>query len=423
VVALWLVLAGTAPAADAPALSAADAVRWAMERNPELATLRRQHGIAAAAVVIARTYPFNPIAQDFVLGANGPTSAGVTNKVFNEHTFRLDLECRGQGQHRRTMAQAALSRTDWEIAAQETLIAVRALRAFNALLYRQDKLRLADEVVQFQEQAATQVGRLVEQNRAGQADLLLARADLADARTLRGPGRTTLDQAMNDLRRVLGVVGEGFDVQGTLEVTPPAFDLAVLVEAALERRPDLNALRLAVQEAEARLRLEIANRYGNPSMGPGMEYNETRAVFVGLWCVWPIPVLNTRRGEILQRHAERDRALMAVQQAEIQVRQDVQTALTRLADAQEWLKTFRTQTFPALREARETIDRLFAQNAPGVDVARLLEIRRRVLRARDTYLDALWELSQARADLAAAVGDPALGYATAQAPPPNPQPK
>jgi outer membrane protein TolC len=422
-VALWLVLAGAAAADEMPVLSADDTVRWALERNPELATLRRQHGIAAAAVVIARTYPFNPIVQDFVLGTNGPLLAGVTNHVFNEHTMRLDLELRGQGRHRRAMAEAALSRTEWEIATQEAVMAVRALRAFNALLYRRQKLQLADEVVQFQQQTVTQVGQLVQQNRAGQADLLIARADLAEARTLRGPGRTTLDQAANDLRRVLGLVEEPFDVQGSLEVTPPQLDPAVLAEESLRRRPDVNALRLAVQEAEARLRLEIANRFGNPSMGPATEYNETRAYFVGLWCVWPIPVLNTRRGEIMQRRAERDRAAAAVQQSETQIRQDVQTALTRLADAQDLVNTFRTQTFPALREARDSIDRLFTQGAPGVDLARVMEVRRRVLRARDAYLDALWELSQARADLAAAVGEPSLGYAAAPAPAASPAAK
>src|SRR6516225_9540204 len=36
------------------------AVRWALQNNPELASIRQQHGLAAAAVVIARTYPFNP---------------------------------------------------------------------------------------------------------------------------------------------------------------------------------------------------------------------------------------------------------------------------------------------------------------------------------------------------------------------------
>jgi hypothetical protein len=52
-----------------------------------------------------------------------------------------------------------------------------------------------------------------------------------------------------------------------------------------------------------------------------------------------------------------------------------------------------------------------------VDLSRVLEVRRRLLRARGVYLDALWELSQARADLAAAVGEPGLGL---DAPPPAP---
>ena len=40
-----------------------------------------------------------------------------------------------------------------------------------------------------------------------------------------------------------------------------------------------------------------------------------------------------------------------------------------------------------------------------IDVLRLIDVRRRLQRARDGYLDALWELNQGRADLAAAVGD------------------
>src|SRR5439155_9011124 len=39
------------------------AVIWALQNNPELAALRQQHGIAAAGVVIARTYPYNPTLQ------------------------------------------------------------------------------------------------------------------------------------------------------------------------------------------------------------------------------------------------------------------------------------------------------------------------------------------------------------------------
>jgi hypothetical protein len=43
-----------------------------------------------------------------------------------------------------------------------------------------------------------------------------------------------------------------------------------------------------------------------------------------------------------------------------------------------------------------------------MDLARVIDIRRRLLRARDMYLDALFEQSQAQVDLAAAVGDLSL---------------
>jgi outer membrane protein TolC len=399
------------PALEAPVLGIGDVVNWALQHNPELATARQNHGIAAAAVVIARTYPFNPIAQHYVWGDNGPTAALVTNHVFNEHTFRLDLELRGQGGHRRAMAQAALSRTDNEIATLEVAMAVRAIRAFNAFLYRRDKLRVLEESLQLQERTAEQIGRLVEQNRLPRVELLLARADLSEARALRGPAQTNLDIAANDLRRVLGVVDEPFQVLGTLEATVVRPDVKTLMEVALEHRPDLRGFKMGLQEAEARLRLEIANRWGNPSLGPAMEYNETSVTFVGMWMIWQIPVLNTRQGDIMMRRAERGRARLLVEQSEVQIRQDVQAALARLTDAEEVVRVYRTETLPAVRESRETLDRWFAQGEAGVDLARVIEIRRRLLRLRDAYLDALWEMNQSKADLAAALGDPSVAIA------------
>src|SRR5437660_7253169 len=74
-----------------------DAVCLALERNPELAALRQEHGIAAAAVVIADTYPFNPVWENRVQQASGPESAGITNQVPLEEIVLLELEMRGQG--------------------------------------------------------------------------------------------------------------------------------------------------------------------------------------------------------------------------------------------------------------------------------------------------------------------------------------
>ena len=58
------------------------------------------------------------------------------------------------------------------------------------------------------------------------------------------------------------------------------------------------------------------------------------------------------------------------------------------------------------------MEKLFQAGEPGVDVLRVIDVRRKLLQARDGYLDALWAVRQARADLAAAVGEPALGAGT-----------
>ena len=387
------------------------AVQWALERNPALATFRRNRGIAEAAVQISRQYPFNPIIQDFTWYAQGPLinrGASVTNPIFNEHTSRLDLELRHQGKYRRAMAQAALTRTQWEIAAQELLTSIQVIRAFNTLVYRQGKYRLLEEGAQLTDQVVGFTKQLVEQGTLGSADLLLANADVVETRNGLAAARSVLVVAENDLRRALGMIDESFAVDGTLEkayVPPP---VSILVQAGLERRPDLHGLQFAVREAEQRLNLEVANRYGNPSLGPAMEESESSVTFVGIWMIWQLPVLNTRRGEIRQRRAELARASEALSQGEIQIQLDVSTALARLNRAEGTVKNFANNVLPNLRQTREEFDKLYQAGQPGVTLQQIIDIRRRLLRTRDAYLDALFELSQAQTDLATAVADLSL---------------
>jgi cobalt-zinc-cadmium efflux system outer membrane protein len=386
----------------------ADAVIWALRNNPELATLRQQHGFAAAGLVIAETYPFNPLWEWKIWPTNGPESAGITNRVALNHIFLLELEVHGQGKFRRQAAQAAVTRTDWEIAHQEVLMAVRAARAYQAVLYREKKMDLIRQTIRVNERAADQVEKMVRLGRLRPADLIVLRTEVEDARAGLAQGRTTLAPAWSELRRVLGAPGTGLVVEGDLEVPPRRWDAEEVTRAALARRADLRAVQAAVAEAEGRLRLEIANRYGNPTVGPNYEYNETRVNFIGAQFNIPLPVFNTHRGEILQRQAELSRALAQVRQTEVLVRQDVDAALRRLARARAWLDSYQKTVVPGLERSLEEMNRLFLAGEPGVDVLKLVDANRKLLKARDVELDALWEVAQAQSDLAAAVGDVAL---------------
>jgi cobalt-zinc-cadmium efflux system outer membrane protein len=406
------------PESTPPVLSREIAVPWALEHNPDLATLRQQHGIAAAAVVLARTYPFNPVIDAKTRGVSGPVSAGITNRVSQEYKLLLEVELHGQGAQRRQAAAAALSRTDWEIAAQEQALGVRVVRAFDTVLYRQEKLRLIEETIRFDEEAAQQVRRLVEQGKLSRVDWIVSRSDAEDGRAPLSPARTALATARNDLRRALGMVNETFELHGSLETPAKQHDAASLTQEALQRRAELHARRLAVDEADARLRLEMANRHGNPTIGPDWEYSDTRTNHIGVQLGLPLPVFNRHRGEILQRQAEQARASLELRQTEVLIRQQVQAALDRLEEARKGVAVYRTRILPNLQSSLQELQRLYALAEPGADLPRVIDFRRRLLKAQDAYLDALLELRQAQADLAAAVGDPSLAM-----PPGSPGPK
>jgi len=399
------------------ALSLGAAIAWALENNPELRAIRQERGIAEAGVVIGNTYPFNPTWEDKTQQSSGPRSATITNEVATEHLVILELELRGQGRYRRQGAAATLTRTEWEIATQEHALAVHVIRAFQNVVYQRERLRLLEETIELNERLVRDTDKLFKAGKLRGADLILAKTEVEAARGLLGPARTALVTASYELRRALGIVdGPPLVLDGKLDVVPPIPDLAAVTEEALRRRPDLSARRAAVTQAEAALRLEVANRFGNPVIGPAFTYDPTRISSAGAQINLPIPVFNTHRGQIQQRQAEETKAVLVLQQTEIQIRQDVEAALQRLTAARAGADIYRSRILPGLQSGLEGIEKLFLQGEPGVDVLRIIDMRRKLISARDSYLGALWEVSQAQADLIAAVGD--LSPAGIPGPPP-----
>ena len=155
-------------------------------------------------------------------------------------------------------------------------------------------------------------------------------------------------------------------------------------------RPDLFARMAAVREAGADVRLQTSNRFGNPSVGPFYAFNESRVAFVGAQVQVPIPVLNCHVGEIRQAEAQQTRRLNStVRETETEIWQDVTLAVAKLAETQELVENYRRDILPALRKGLEETNLLFQQGQGGVDVLRVLDVRRKLLRAEDGYLDAL----------------------------------
>jgi cobalt-zinc-cadmium efflux system outer membrane protein len=388
-----------------PALTLGAAVRWALRYNPEMAALRQQHGIAAAGVVIANTYPFNPVSENRAQDVAGPGSSGTTNIIGLEHLLLWEVEVRHQRSYRREGAKAALTRTDWQIARQEQMLVAHVVRAFTTLLWREAQQQQLEETLALNQRLTAQVRKLVDQGQLRSADLIVAQTEITTSRDLVAGAVQAVVAARYDLYRALGIVDDKFHLDAVLAVPSLELDGHALLEDAMAHRGDLYASRAAVAEAQARLQLEIANRYGNPTLGVAYNYDNTRANWLGPQINFPIPVANTHRGDILQREAERDRVALELRQTEVLVQQDVTSALARLESAQARMELYRTRILPDLRKGIEDMQSLFLAGTPGVDILRVIDVRRKYLGALATYLDVLFTVHQARADIIEAVGD------------------
>jgi outer membrane protein TolC len=340
-------------------------------------------------------------------GADAAWPRRVTNYVYQEHYITLELEVRGQGKHRKAVAEASVSRVEWEICQQELLVSIAVIRAYNTVLYRSRKLEIFDELLRINEAGVRRLSE-AKVGKPKATDLLLARIDLDAQRAQRGQAQTAVTVARSELRRLLGTLDDFFIVSGDPDVWMPQTDPNALTQLALEQRPDLKARRAALSEAEASERLVVANRFGNPAVGPYYEYDPTRISYIGFRLGFPLPILNTRRGEIMGAKATVARVQSEVQQLEQQVSQDVQAALGRLSAATRWANEYAGDVLPALTSAKQDLEKKFANNDAEVSLANVLAVQRGHLKAVDTLLDARFEVSQAEADLAFATAEPAL---------------
>ncbi len=196
------------------------AYKFALQNNPELATARQQRHLASAALVQARTYPFNPYLTVTPRAALGTFVEGVAQHIDFAGAVTLEVEMFGQKGQRIRAAEAGLSRTEWEIAAREFGVATKTISAFNTVIYREEKLKLLEENVRLAQQAmqdAKDTWKKKKENEpAGEA--VLAEFEIQEAKAQLLAGRGPLTASRQDLRQVMGTLEE-VAVTGTLEIT------------------------------------------------------------------------------------------------------------------------------------------------------------------------------------------------------------
>ena len=306
-------------------------------------------------------------------------------------------------------ARAALDRTVAEVDDVERLAVRDAGQRFVAALAANRRLALAEQIA-----AATQ--RLYDitriQLREGEISLLEANlAEIeygrAEAKAL-AAGREVLASLL-ELRRLTGLAPMvPIVLVETPDFDPPTGALPEdsLVTVAIQRRPDVTARRLAVEEASLRQRLARREGMPVPSLNGFLTRDDGESGSrLGLGVSLPVALLDRNQGRVDREAASLERARIRLEAAQLAVRLEVREARLAYLSASEESARLESRVLEPARANIALVDSAYRAGKLGLPT--LLLLRNQLVEAELDY----WQAWQARREallrLRAAVGLPA----------------
>lgn len=437
------------PIESGQSLSLQSALYGALTGNPDLVSMRQGNvaGNAASpeAVEVARLFPttLNPTiwidARPWVLqrvpGGIGPDGdyrgPSLDRKDgFMYFSLRQPIELGHQTRHRHAIARAALDQQRWTVFQAELLTLVQTYRFFQTAAYRREKYRIARDLAAFNDRLVATLRRRLEANQVKPDEVTLAEIENEATRQQVALARQDYAVALTDLQNQIGTPEAAGTAEPLGEFILPAFIDGVedqtLIQMALRSRPEIQAARAQIDGARAAIGLAKGDRIPTPVVGPVYQRNENGTQFFGFVYIAPIPILNNGQPLVRQREAEYRRACVALEQVRKRTVAQV-TAATAKWNQSNTLVASTNGLADRLESQVRSMERLF--DVGETDLTRLLQARQRLIQLENSRLDAVWQATQAQADLLTSIGaqtliealqQSAVTRASTATPPPSP---
>jgi len=222
--------------------------------------------------------------------------------------------------------------------------------------------------------------------------------------------KALLNQARADLLLLLGWPENSMEISA-VEMWPEAAPVIAkagqdqLVEQALQRRPDLQASRVRIEQAGKMLTL--ANRLAIPDVtvsafyqrDPGNFFTDSGGVGVSV----PLPLFYRQEGEISRARVGLNSAELALKQTEQGVQAEVMKALAAWQSADAIAQRFETAVVKRIETLRKAQEIAYQKGAVGL--LDLIDAERNYKAMMLDYYTALANRSNAWADLLMAYGE------------------
>jgi outer membrane protein TolC len=414
-------------------LSRADAVQIALRQNSAIlkgqADLRASYGIEVQLRAIALPQftaggGYNALQstliEQFPLPAPYSSDIQFPNQNWNADVKVQQLIYAG-GRITSAFRSAKLTREEallnYQTTLADTLLAVRV--AYDDVLVAAQQMAVHESSVQLLTQELADVQKRFGAGTVPQFDVLRAQVELANERPRLIQAKNAFRVGKDNLLNLLAVrlpktIWEDIplELSDTLEARPYGIDLPTALARALERRPELAALRKA--EALRREDLVKAKSGYKPSaqlfggyQWQSLPYENDLSADLSGWTAgaqlnWSIFDGQLTRGKVMEAKARHEQAQLDVDESSRQIELEVRTAYSNFIEAREVLESQKLVQEQALEALRLAEARHKTGTGTQLDV---LGAQTALTQARTTQVQALHDYAVARSHLQRALGE------------------
>ena len=393
-----LALSGTAFSAGSAsqALTMDQVLQMAFANNPDLAAAQWEIGITQGDRQQASLIPNPELSWE---AEDTRRNSRTTTVMINQ-----PIELGGKRGARIEVASRAQDAAEIELERKRNALRADVIQAFYNTSTAQQRLLLSRQSLELAQRGLHVAQGRISSGKSSPVEGTRAEVQLSEVRLELKRAEREEANAYQQLARVIGVPLPAFaSVSDSSQPMPTVPEPSLLLNR-IGQTAELRLAKLQIDQREASLGLEKAQRIPDLTVSLGSQYDERereRVNVVGL--SMPIPLFNRNQGNVLAAARRTDQARDLRNASELRLRTEIQTTLAQWNTANTEITSFNQTILPAAQSAVDTATRGFEMGK--FNFLDVLDAQRTLISARGQYIQAIAEATDAWVRIERIFGD------------------
>ncbi|WP_146041516.1 MULTISPECIES: TolC family protein [unclassified Pseudomonas] len=386
-------------AATAQMLTVDQALETAFANNPDLAAAQWETGIAQGERQQAGLIPNPEVSWE---AEDTRRNSRTTTVMINQ-----PIELGGKRGARIEVASRAQDAAGIELERKRNVLRADVIQAFYSSSTAQQRLLLSRQSLELAERGLRVAQGRIKSGKSSPVEGTRAEVQLSEVRLELRRAERDEASAYQRLAQVMGAPLPAFVSVGDPSRSMPTVPDSSLLLNRIGETAELRLAKLQIDQREASLGLEKAQRIPDLTVSIGSQYDERereRVNVVGL--SMPIPLFNRNQGNVLAAARRTDQARDLRNASELRLRTEIQTTLDQWMTANTEVASFNQTILPAAQSAVDTATRGFEMGK--FNFLDVLDAQRTLISARTQYIQAIAEATDAWVRIERIFGDVAL---------------